>query len=582
MFSKPRSINRIFSVASGLIAIVTVTILSSVLYREFTYTSRQTTFTTTSEIITQVNYHLSNYITDIMATGDYAASLVSQGDSRQIMGKMTAIVDSRQDIVTMAVFDMDGHVLCNTDEGATRDSSQIVKQQWFLKARTGQNPFYFSFPHVQHLVPLHYPWVISYSREVTSFDAQGHKQERILLIDMNFSFVSNLTRQVKLGKSGYIYIIDDDGNIIYHPKQTLINCGLFKEDIQGVRDNVFGTYQSIHQGRKRLTIIQTVDNCRWKIVGVAYMDELMEGMNRISWIILLVTLLAIVLSLLLSKAVAGYITSPIQQLEREMKQVENRKQLEVPLPVHGSEEVEALSHAYIEMVERIRKLMTDIVTQQELKRKSELDALEAKINPHFLYNTLDSVVWMAERGNTEGVIQMVRALAKLFRISISHGHEVIAIGEELEHVKNYLLIQKMRFCNFDFKLDCEDDLLDRPIIKLLIQPLVENALYHGIKYMVDPGFISVTVENYGTDRIRIAVKDNGVGMSQEKIQSLFEGKARETSGNGIGVCNVQQRIQLSYGMAYGISIVSEIDEGTCVYIILPKGEKMNSRKVADN
>jgi len=575
---KPKSIHSLFAFASSIISFVVVIVLSFILYQEFEYTARQNATTTSSEIITQVNYHLSNYIDDIMTTGNFVTDLAKTNDWESVQSKFLAITDSRHDIVTIAVFDEQGSLLCSTDEGKEKPQEQIVKQSWFQNALTGDNPYYFSSPHVQHLIPIRYPWVISYSRKVETEDSEGKSVVRILLIDMNFSFVSNLSQQVTLGNTGYIYIIDTHDNIIYHPKQTLINCGLFKEDIQGVIDHVFGTYQSTHQGRQRLTIIQTVDNCRWKIVGVAYMDELMSGMNRISLIIILGTLFAILLSIPLTRLVASHITSPIKQLEHEMSHLENMSVADPPV-VKGSIEVESLSHAYREMVTRIRQLMTDILTQQELKRKSELDALEAKINPHFLYNTLDSVVWMAEQGNTEGVIKMVNALAKLFRISISQGHEVITIAEEIEHVRNYLLIQQMRFNNFEFVLNCEEDLKDRPTIKLLIQPLVENALYHGIKDMVDPGLIRVNVKSLDEETIQIEVIDNGEGMSEEQAKSLLTVEGKEKMGNGIGVLNVHQRIQLSYGKKYGLKIISAFDEGTTVLITLPKGPKCSNAKV---
>jgi two-component system sensor histidine kinase YesM len=221
------------------------------------------------------------------------------------------------------------------------------------------------------------------------------------------------------------------------------------------------------------------------------------------------------------------------------------------------------------MVSRIKFLMGQIVLEQEAKRKSEINALQAQINPHFLYNTLDSIVWMAEHEKNGDVITMVTALAKLFRISISKGKNIITVQEELEHVKNYLIIQTKRYkSKFKFEIEAQEDILNYKTLKLILQPIVENSIYHGIEYMVDEGFIKISV-GVIDGKLLFQVRDNGLGMAPETCKYLLVQETKSKSGSGVGVKNVHERIQLSYGKEYGLEIESELEIGTSVRIWLP-------------
>ena len=220
------------------------------------------------------------------------------------------------------------------------------------------------------------------------------------------------------------------------------------------------------------------------------------------------------------------------------------------------------------MIEKIKELMLQNNKEQELKRKNELKALQAQINPHFLYNTLDSIVWMAESKKSEEVVLMTSALAKLFRTSISKGEEVISINNEIEHIKNYLIIQKIRYKNkLDFEIDVDDEILHNKVLKIILQPLVENSIYHGIKNKDGIGIITIKGRRI-QDKILLQVIDNGTGMTPAEIDKVFNKKGRQ-SGSGIGVYNVNQRIKLYYGDEYGLGYESEIDKGTIVSVWLP-------------
>ena len=280
----------------------------------------------------------------------------------------------------------------------------------------------------------------------------------------------------------------------------------------------------------------------------------------------------IVLAIPIANIVAKKIAWPLRRLEQEMLKVENGD-FAITEPYGGAAEVQALSSSFMVMVSRIEGLMREIKENEETKRKIELAALQAKINPHFLYNTLDSVIWMAESGDSEGVVKMVSALARLFRVSIAKGKDTITLKEELQHVRSYMDIQSMRYKDrFRYTVDLPPELENAPVIKLIIQPIVENSIYHGIKPMQDEGLIAIRICQEGNDII-IEVKDNGVGMDRKTAASILDRNAEhihDKEGNGIGIINIDERLKLTYGEGYGVTIESELEAGTSVTIRLPR------------
>jgi two-component system sensor histidine kinase YesM len=238
--------------------------------------------------------------------------------------------------------------------------------------------------------------------------------------------------------------------------------------------------------------------------------------------------------------------------------------------IGGFMEVEHLGKTLRSTVAQIRQLMDDIMVEQEEKRKSELDALQSQINPHFLYNTLDSIVWMIEGERYDDAVYMITQLASLFRISLSHGKTIICIEDELKHAQNYMNIQKIRYKNiFQFDFDIEPDILKCCTVKLVIQPLLENAIYYGVESMDGEGEIKVKGYRKEED-IFIEVSDNGLGMPQDVVDELLKENNRfHKKGSGVGLINVHKRIRLRFGATYGLEIESRPDEGTMIRIHFP-------------
>lgn len=581
MNTKEASINNIFSRILISFTIIVVLVVTITITFQFYKSTKNNIEINTTQTVIQANRSITSFISSVMQIGDttedYCTNL-NQFDKSSIENKLNTIIDSRTDIVTIDFFKSDGEIIVGTTANNLREKNEIINQNWFKNALKGNVDYYFTRAHVQRLAPLRYPWVISYSKSFNYIDENGNSQIGIMLIDFSYTKLKEIMSYATIGKTGYAFIIDDNNNIVFHPKQTLINYDQFSENTDDIKKEIYGMFYSTEKNITKLKVIQTIDYTRWRIVGIAFPNEmLLESFTSFTIAILIILTASVLITILIAKLISNYITSPIRILEKQMENI--HKNSFIPQPIgRASLEVKSLSNSFVDMSIRMKDLMEKIIEEQELKRKSELDALQAKINPHFLYNTLDSVIWLAEQGDDEGVITLVTALAKLFRISISKGHEVITIEEELEHCRNYLVIQKMRYVDkFTFNISIEEDIKLCKTIKLITQPIVENSIYHGIKYLMDPGIINIRAQKFGEDKIQIIISDNGTGMSEKIRQSLLitDKKQHIKDGNGIGVYNVNLRLKLAYGEEYGLSIESEIDEGTEVTITIPLQEKID-------
>ncbi len=523
----------------------------------------------TRQTVDQGNASLGVYVNEMLDTMDFFSSLVSAADevsSAGLSDGMAFLQSSRKDVTAMAVFSPEGVPMASTAGNLSKSPREVTSYGWFSKPmRSTTATVYFSSPYVQNIFSGQYAWIITLSRRV-EYRTEGRKETGVLMADFNFSGITSLCENISLGTSGYVYLVDTETELVYHPQQQLIYAGLKQENLSAVKAQVFGRCRDRFEGRDRLLIITTVDYTRWRMVGVAYLDDILSIQPELIRISLSVLLAGVLLSMAVATLSGAYVSKPIRRLEQVMAKVEAGN-LDVSIEEQGFAEIRALSRTFNHMLGRIRRLMEQIVYEQETKRLHELNALQAQINPHFLYNTLDSIVWMEERGRRKEAIVMVTALARLFRISISKGRNMITVREELEHVRNYLIIQKMRFTNkFDYVITSEPETLELHTIKLIVQPIVENAIQHGLEeYAVEEGLVEINAYLENGDLI-LRVRDNGAGMPQSQVDSILTTPAGKS---GIGVKNVHERIQLTFGKQYGLTIHSVLDEGTEVQIRLP-------------
>ena len=520
----------------------------------------QSSVITSEQAARQVVNTVENYTEDMAATMESVTEYIAKPAALR-EDFFESFFQIRTDVVAVTIYNEEGKLLdCWAGEKAAKETALVNLS--YAEIPEGEG-LHISKPHVESLLEDYYPWVVTISRTM-----QGeHGEELRVFMDIRFSNIAAYVDDVGIGQHGYCFIQDTDGDLVYHPQQQLIYAGLKEEA---------GELQSLADGSYiRSNVIYTVNslsNCSWRIVAVSYVDELItgrvEGMVRICLALLaLMFLTAVFVGSLFSWLFA----KPAKRLARAMEAFEKNAENFCFEPVEGTSEVNALSSSFGHMVLRVQQLMEQVRQEEISLRKTELKALQAQINPHFLYNTLDSIAWMCEEERTKEAVEMINALARLFRISISKGHELIPLEKEIEHAKSYLKIQNYRYKNqFTYHFQVEESCLPYYCNKITLQPIIENAIYHGIDRMVDEGHIEIRVWEE-EQAIVMTVEDNGVGMTKEQCVDILEREPGDR--RGIGIKNVNDRIQIYFGEQYGLQITSEPDEGTCVKIRIPKLEE---------
>lgn len=541
------------------------TLFFSVSYKNSMFSSA---YVTSKQSVAQADETVSNYIFSIKSKLD---NLCIETDKCTDAASLQKVISTasrlEDDIYCVSVYDMQGNVLSNgndTDENIKDGLTDLsFDKSVYSNLKDG---YTISQPHVNTLYQNKYPWVVTIAKKEYS---NLFSQQVFVAIDFKFSSIAKYIDKVSIGQRGYCYIVNSKGQIIYHPQQQMLFSGLKEENTFEISELSDG----IHRKKDNIYNISSLDSCNWKIVGVSFNDEITQAVKSqvavgLIFALLFSAFMSAVIYFLLSRTV----TRPVRRLVSSMQKFEKQAEtFEYKADMSNVAEFQTLSTSFEHMVLMIQSLVEKVHNEEIVLRKTELKALQAQINPHFLYNTLDSIQWMCEQDNSKDAVKMVGALAKLFRISISHGNEFIAISDELKHAESYLIIQSYRYKNqFTYSFDVDKSVLDCMCNKITIQPFIENAIYHGLDRMVDEGEIKIIVERRGKD-IAIIVKDNGLGMTEEQCKAVLQ-KGRSDS-KGIGVKNVDDRLKIYFGEEYGITIDSELDVGTTVTIKIPKIEK---------
>lgn len=519
----------------------------------------QSARTSSAQAVSQVSNTVGSYLSDM----DQAMELVEQSVSESEESRdrlLAAFLKFRPDVVAVTSYSADGELLDCWSLGREPKENILQNLSFNLDMARASEASFMTAPHVETIFEGYYPWVVTMTAPL-----EGGGEAAWVSLDLSFSGISSYINNVSIGQRGYCFLMDDDGNIIYHPQQQLLYAGLKSENTESLAALEDGAYADD-------TVIYSVDSVGdsgWRAVGVSYVDELVNrnvnDMIRLScWLAVVVLAVAVLTSWLLSRLMG----KPLRGLASAMESFESDADHFTYRPVGGTREVQELSDSFEHMVLRIQELMTTVREEEVNLRKTELKALQAQINPHFLYNTLDSIAWMCEQGRNADAVKMVHALARLFRISISRGHELIPIAKELEHAESYLQIQMYRYKNqFTYTFDVDPDCLGYYCNKITLQPIIENSINHGLDLMVEEGRIDVRVRQDGED-IVFSVQDNGVGMSPEQLEAIMQ--RGPTDRTGIGIKNVNDRLKIYFGKNYGLHITSEPDVGTCVEIRMPK------------
>ena len=407
--------------------------------------------------------------------------------------------------------------------------------------------------------------VVSITKSV--IDPETKKNIGVILIDMNLDIIQKAIQDITLGKNGFLYILDSNGDIVYAP----VNPIVFRVKSEWFNNSSSNSFVKQISDIRYQILFSNSSYTKWKTVGVFSLNETLMDVTNIRNYSLVISVLTLLLAIIMTIFFTSSITRPLGKLRSLMKKAEEGD-LNVYFNSKYNDEVGQLGNSFNKMIKEIRKLINMVYNEQKSKREAEIKILQAQIKPHFLYNTLDTIQWMAQEHGADDVVEIVGALTKLFRIGLSKGKEMIKISEELEHVNSYLIIQKVRYEDkLEYEINFDKEVLDYYILKLTLQPLVENAIYHGIKARRGTGKITINAKKVG-DQLYLSIIDNGIGITPERmeeIKAMLGGQKLEESTLGYGTFNVNERIRLSFGNEYGLKFTSVYGEGTIIEISHP-------------
>ncbi|MFV0313974.1 MAG: sensor histidine kinase [Anaerotignum sp.] len=555
--------------------ILTALIMGSSIYGRFLEEIKDTFRDKNQFLMEQVSYNFSNHLRNMMKISDslyYSVIKKTDMETDTVSNAFGLMYDTNKDhIEHIALFSMNGELIESAPAGKMAPNVNIKNEDWYWETLSTEENIYLGKPEVAHLFAsngLEYTRVVPMTRIVQMNVGDG-VERGILLIQLKHSGLQDIFSDSLLGSGSYLYLTDTDGEVIYHPNQELLESGYITEaDINFDNISSGGVVKDVGEGEQEY-FVKTVGYTGWKIVGVTQTDKISLNTFKSGIFIAFLSLFFLSIIVVINSFLSRRVSAPMHTLEAAVNQIEAGN-LDTHIEPGGFYEVWHLGDAIDKMKENLKRLMQDIVTEHEAKRKSELMALQNQINPHFLYNTLDIIVWMIENEKKDDAVNAVTALARFFRISLSGGRTIITVADEIAHVRNYLMIQEMRFKNrFSYEFMVEDGVCELGTIKLVLQPIVENAIYHAMEFMDGDGLILVSVYRK-EENLFFVIRDNGCGMTKERVETLMDGdEVASQKGSGVGLRNVRERIQLVYGASYGLSIHSEPDEGTEVRVKIP-------------
>ncbi len=566
----------------------TIFIMQIVSFQFTVTTVRNSMIASNRTLLSQLTRQIDSYIEDMenlslaiieesgsqdVLRSEYAVSL---NDHRALIQEQIGrYLKARDDILNIYFTDLSGTIFSADAAVQINPWSDVTESPWFVSALENPDRTIISGSYVQNLIVGEYSWVTSLSRGILSSDTE--EPLGVLLVDLKFDSIQELCQSMVTGRRGYNFILDENGDYVYHPTQQLVYSGVKDEPVQQLLEIAQQDEQNMFTDGQHYYFVNTSSMTGWHVVSVLFRDDMITDWTYVQITYAAIGLILFLIVGLATNRITRGITSPVKRLQGIMKSVDTGD-FHLVGQIDATDEIRELAHDYDIMVTRIRELMVENVKEQELKRKSDLKALQAQINPHFLYNTLDSIIWMGEMRQHKEVVLMTSALSKLMRISISKGRELISVRDEIDHVRSYLTIEEMRYRNkYDSHIDIDPAIGDEYILKITLQPLVENAIYHGIKEVDHKGLIEITGRREAKVLI-FTVSDNGRGMSPETVEKLNtlreepDDEADRASGQGMGVRNVHARIRLYFGESYGLHCESTPGVGTTITVRIPSSE----------
>lgn len=563
MTRKRRGLSMTSILVLALVGTITAIVLGAMAVFLQTYQRSliQSVQTSARQSVAQVGKTVEDYLDDVNSLMELLERKLE--DPRQDRDDFfAAFLQIRPDVVAVTTYDAAGGLVDCRSRGAKR--TEIYQNLSFDPDKMDDYADgYVSTPHVASIFQGYYPWVVTL---VAPLDAPG--REEWIALDISFSSISAYLNDVGIGQHGYCFLMDQSGNIIYHPQQQLIYSDLKRENTSLIA----GLPDGSNESGSMIYTLTSLENSHWRVVGVSFVEELItESVQEVSRILAASGIGILLAAVIISFVLFRTLSRPMHGLTAAMRQFEQAADNFTYVPVGGAREVRALSDSFGQMVVQIQRLMEQVRAEEVNLRKTELRALQAQINPHFLYNTLDCMKWLGVTGGVPQVAELAADLAALLRAGIS-GSEYITLEEELELIGRYLAIQEVRFGDrFVCELDVDERFQHCVVPKLILQPLVENAIIHGVADS-DEGFIKLWAEEDAEGYLLLKVSDNGSGIPPEVLERLNSHEL--IPGGHLGLNNVDRIVRLSYGESCGLSAYPNEGGGSCVQLRLPmqKGE----------
>lgn len=570
---KPQSIQMTIALSFTIVSVISMGILGISLYNRFVNKMEDMTTQSAEQLLNQTAINLESYLRNMRRISDAMYySVIKDKDlaTDSLDEEMNLLYEANKDnLISIACYTNDGRLVAAAPVATEKNNLDIVDQEWFTEATGQMENVHFSTPHVQNLFDdpsYRYYWVVSLSQAV-ELTSGGNSTLGVLLVDMNYSSIEQLLTKANTDNaSEYVYLMDGSGELIYHPKQKLIYTDLFSENNLVAASYEDGSHKEEFGGEKRIVTVKTISYTGWKIVSVVPMSSFDMGISGMRMFVILLMSLSMLMIILLNQFVSANIAKPLKRLNDSVKDWEAGN-MNPDIYVGGSLEVEHLGKTLRSTVAQIRELMHDILVEQEEKRKSELDALQSQINPHFLYNTLNVVNWMIKAGRNEEAGKMIIELGAILHYSFART-PYATVKEELDMVKSFIAIQKTRYQGrIEFILEEEGNLNLYMMPRMIIQPLVENAISYGAEPYLDVCTIIVSVREE-EDFIAIRVTDTGAGMTEDELEQVRSMNFKP-KGHGIGLKNITERLAMDDANG-SFEIDSSVGHGTQVKILIHK------------
>ncbi|MBU3114259.1 cache domain-containing sensor histidine kinase [Clostridium lacusfryxellense] len=567
--SKPKVYNKIkFQITSFyfIASLIAIFLMGFILYNSFFNIELSKDLNATKIAVEKSGNYVELYvdklkvISNILVKNNEAIKYLTGKESVEHASSLNLLlkntIESDSSIKSIIIVGKDGRLISNEKKLNMSMSSDMMKQQWYVNAINSNNMPVLTKARMQNFSMDKDNWVISISQEIR--DKKGNNLG-VLLIDVKYKIVDNFLNDLNVGDKDYVFILNDRNEVVYHKDTNYFISPKLQDNL------IKESKMDMGYDNKNKMVIQRykIKNTDWTLFGVSSLNELELMRKNLIETIVVISIMFLCIIAYSGSYFAGRITRPIAKLEEAMRNIEEDF-TPVELDEKGCYEVLSLATHFNNMTKRIKILLEEIIQKEKYLRTSELNALHSQINPHFLYNTLDTIAWMAEFKDTQKVVSLTKALAQFFRLSLNGGNEITTVFNEIEHIKQYLYIQQQRYGDkLSCEINCDENISQEKILKIIIQPIVENAIYHGIRQVDRKGIILINVKKEGKDII-FTIRDNGDGFD---LSILKSGKStKDIKLGGVGIKNVDKRIKLYYGEEYGVKIESIIGEGTCVYI----------------